>query len=41
MCLKRQSPSIMRGFVPGAGLFYEPFLRDLELIWREDSQSSM
>ena len=23
----------MGGFVPGAGLFSEPFLRDLELIW--------
>jgi hypothetical protein len=27
----------MRGFVPGARLFYEPFLRDLELFWRVDS----
>jgi len=23
--------------VPGAGLFYEPFMRDLELIWRVKS----
>jgi len=22
--------------VPGAGLFYEPFLNDLDLIWRVD-----
>ena len=29
----------MRGFVPPTGLFSEPFLRDLELIWRVDSNT--
>jgi hypothetical protein len=27
-------------FVPGAELFYEPFLEDLELIWRVDISPS-
>jgi hypothetical protein len=38
MSLKKQSPPNMRGFVPGAGLFYEPFIRDLELIWSVGSK---
>jgi hypothetical protein len=28
--------SVFSVSVPGAGRFYEPFLRDLELIWRVD-----
>ena len=30
--------SLSSGSVPRTGLFYEPFLHDLDLIWRVDPQ---